>query len=527
MFRTLLVDDDFLVRAYLKTLKAWGKAGYELAGDVRDGEEALKVMEETPVDVVITDISMPLMDGIELIRRIRETGEKVHIIVLSCHDDFDYVKEAMRLGANEYILKNTLDEDTLYDLLVKSARQIEKQIEKGSSEERTKKLIRMGSHTLKYHFFNGILSGTLTGEEREKKRGEAGITGEYGNSAVISMFMVNWSEQSQLWSPLEAEQYSGVFRHSLQERLDELLQEESTNVEIIYLGAGIFCCFLDLSAMRRSSVMLQRLTEVAAACFRFCSKEPHPFGVGVSNICIGEDGIRQAYQQAREMMKLAFYDDSDILYFDCQKEIGAALPLSAEQLLENVEAIKTGRRKQELEASLKRVLEDCKRHHTDSKLVLSWLKRLDKLGGIERTPEFYIGIHKFSQLEELAKSYSKEMFAEKKMVIPPGVSNTVKRALEFIHGRYKSPLSLQETADAVGINAAYLSYLFKQEMGIGFSNYLQECRMECAKELLERTNYKVKDVAAEAGFQDYHYFSKTFKKVNGCSPAEYRAEHTG
>ena len=87
-----------------------------------------------------------------------------------------------------------------------------------------------------------------------------------------------------------------------------------------YLGAGIFCCFLDMSSMRRSSVMRQRLTNVASACFRYCKNEPYHFGIGVSNICIGEEGIKQAYQQAREMMKLSFYDDSDILYFDNGKK---------------------------------------------------------------------------------------------------------------------------------------------------------------------------------------------------------------
>lgn len=522
MYRTLLVDDDFLVRTYLKTLKAWGKAGYELIGDVRDGEEALAALEESPANVVITDISMPLMDGIELIRRIRELNHTVYIIVLSCHDDFDYVKEAMRLGANEYILKNTLNENTLYDLLVKSAKQIEKQIEKGSKDERTRKLIRMGSHTLKYHYFNGIISGTLEGEERKRKKEEAGIAGEYGNSAVISMFLVDWNEQSQLWSPLEEEQYSGVFRHRLRERLDEQLQEDQGCVEIIYLGAGIFCCFLDLSVMRRSSVMLQRLTDVAGVCFKFCSREPHKFGIGVSNICIGGDGIRQAYQQAREMMKLSFYDDSDILYFDCQKEIGGVLPLPAERLFEYIETIKTGRRQQELDSLFKKVMEEFRRCHTDSKLVITWLKRLDKRAGIERAAEVYMGIHKIGQLEEIAAAYGRELFAEKKLVIPPGVSNTVKHALEYIHRHYKMPISLQDTADAAGVNAAYLSYLFKQEMSIGFSNYLQECRLEFAKELLERTNYKVKDVAREAGFQDYRYFSKILKKATGSSPAEYR-----
>ena len=527
MYRTLLVDDDYLVRSYLKTLGSWKHAGYEIVSDVQDGEEALHVLEEEKIDVVITDISMPLMDGIELIRHVREEKRDIYIIVLSCHDDFEYVKEAMRLGADEYILKNTLDEDTLYEILEKSARQIENRKQKSSEQARTRKLIRMGSHTLKYHFFNGILSGTLSGQEREEKRTEAGISGKFFNSAVISMFMHDWGEQSQIWSPLEAEQYSQDFRHGLMREMEELLQEDSDFAEIIYLGAGIFCCFLDMSSMRRSSVMRQRLTNVASACFRYCKKEPFTFGIGVSNICIGEDGIRQAYRQAREMMKLSFYDDSDILYFDNDKEISQELPMAAEELAERIEIIKKGRKQEELDACWKRVLDACRRKHTDSKILLQWLRRLDKKAGVERSSDFYGKIRSMEDFEKVALEYKELLFAEKKMPVPPGVSAAVRHAIEFIQGNYRRAISLQDAADAAGVNAAYLSYLFKQEMQIGFSNYLQECRMECAKELLQSTNYKIKDVAAEAGFNDYHYFSKTFKKLNGLSPADYRKEHEG
>lgn len=525
MYRTLLVDDDYLVRSYLKTLDSWRRAGYEIVSDVQDGEEALHVLEEEKIDVVITDISMPLMDGIELIRHIREGKQDIYILVLSCHDDFEYVKEAMRLGADEYILKNTLDEDTLYDVLEKSSRQIENRRQKSSERAQTRKLIRMGSHTLKYHFFNGILSGTLRGDEREKKRIEAGISGKFQNSAVINMFMHDWNGQNQVWTPLEAEQYSQNFRHGLMSEMEEILQEDSDFAEIIYLGAGIFCCFLDMSAMRRSSVMRQRLTNVASACFRYCKKEPYRFGIGVSNICIGEDGIRQAYRQAREMMKLSFYDDSDILYFDNGKEISQELPPEAEEFYERLEGIKRGRKREELDSYWKRVLDACKRKHTDSKVLLQWLRRLDKRAGLERNAEFYGEITSADQLEKVAAAYGDELFADKKMEMPPGISGAVKHAVEFIHGNYKRPISLQDAADAAGVNAAYLSYLFKQEMQIGFSNYLQERRMECAQELLRTTNYKIKDVAEEAGFNDYHYFSKTFKKLSGLSPADYRREH--
>lgn len=137
-------------------LERLGKAGYEVVKDVQDGEEALRVLEEEKIDVVITDISMPLMDGIELIRHIREEKENIYIMVLSCHDDFEYVKEAMRLGADEYILKNTLDEDTLFEILEKSRHHIETRLEKSSEQEQDQETDPHGSHTLKYHFLTGF-----------------------------------------------------------------------------------------------------------------------------------------------------------------------------------------------------------------------------------------------------------------------------------------------------------------------------------------------------------------------------------
>ena len=125
MFQTLLVDDDFLVRSYLKTLDSWEYEGYEVVRDVQDGEEALEVMNQEKIDIVVTDISMPLMDGIELIKAVKKNWPEVSVIVLSCHDDFEYVKEAMRLGADEYILKNTLDENSLLEVLEKAKAQID------------------------------------------------------------------------------------------------------------------------------------------------------------------------------------------------------------------------------------------------------------------------------------------------------------------------------------------------------------------------------------------------------------------
>lgn len=527
MFRTVIVDDDFLVRTYLKQLEAWKRAGYEIIGDVRDGEEALGLIEKSFPDVVITDISMPLMDGIELIRRIRERDREIYIIVLSCHDDFNYVKEAMKLGANEYVLKNSLDEESLYELLENAKHQMKHMRVRLDERERTRKLIKMGSHSLKYHFFNQLLSGTMSLEEREKQRLEAGINGKFINSAVINMFIPDWAGVKAQLTPLEADQYSQMFLHTLTEQLELLLGTESAYVEEIYLGEGVFCCFLDLSAMCRSSLMKQKLTSVASACFKCCKQEPYGYAVGVSNICIGEDGIRQAYQQARKMIKLKFYEDNDILYFDGAKTIARQMPEEANKLLEDIPRIIAGKKQDELQNSFEKVIEACRKNCADSKAVVHWLKSLDGKVKLERMSDEYAAIIKIENLRKICEDYCRRLFSDHTKAIPKNVSAVIKQALEYIHDHYRHQIGLGDVADAAGVNHAYLSYLFKQEMGIGFSNYLLDCRMECARELLRDTGCKIKEVAEQSGFNDYHYFSKAFKKLNDCSPADYRKNCSG
>lgn len=129
---------------------------------------------------------------------------------------------------------------------------------------------------------------------------EAGIAGKYFNSAVICMFMENWAERERQWTPLEVEQYSHHFRHRLLERTEELLGTESEFTEVVYLGAGIFCCFLDLSGDCRTSAMQQRLTEAAAIAIGTV-RRIFVILVSVSAVSAWERmGSSQAYQQAEK-----------------------------------------------------------------------------------------------------------------------------------------------------------------------------------------------------------------------------------
>ena len=547
MRKALLADDDFLVRSYLKMLSSWEKAGFEITADVRDGEEALEVLDREKIDLVVTDIAMPLMDGIELIREIRRKYPDIYVIVLSCHDEFEYVKKAMKEGADEYVLKNTLNEESLYTVLEAAEEHIRQSKEEAGVKDQKQqtqehadmkkdpeednnadadgktgeKSDQTGNMNEKFLFFNQILAGTLSGEEREEKRIRAGIRGKYKNSAVI---VIKREETEYTEDPLEEarkEQYSLEFYRRMQEKLQSRPGESETEKEMIYLGNGTYCCFLDLSDEYKSSVMYQHLTGTASACYKICAEEEEAYKIGVSNICIGADALRQAYQQARMMIKNSFYEKDGIAYYEADRAMGKELPKEEETLLEEAELLKKKSEKDKFLLMAGTVIQAFKKERCDSQLVRQWFRKLEhklQVDGSRADQHFgYIGEVK-KELEHLAE----QAFECGEPNIPEDLSQAVKIAADYAARHYREAVGLGDAAEAAGVNSTYLSYLFSQEMGIGFANYLLNLRMEHAKKLLRETNLKMWQVAEESGFNDYHYFSKVFKKAEGMSPAQYR-----
>lgn len=516
--RAMIADDDHLVRSYLKMLPSWERARYEIVADVRDGEEAFGVLKDMEVDLLVTDLSMPLMDGIALIRKIREVNRKLYIIVLSCHDEFEYVKEAMREGADDYVLKNTLDEHTLYELLVDSYGKIQ---EKGRNVPVGAQGVNQGDVSVKYRFFNGVLAGSLTGEERESMRRYAGIQGAYQNSAVITLLLEKWEEKKERWFDMELEQYCKDFLLRLQSGIGAFLEQDSGELEVIYLGKGIFCGFLDLSAMRKRSLMDQRLASVASGCHKICQKEKYQYRIGVSGVCIGADSIRQAYQQARETIKLSLYDDREIIYYDVERKPGTQVPPKGHELLSGAETFVYRNDKEGFLKACREAVEEFEQELTESRLVSWWLCQLELKLGIVREDG---GIHlqHIRQVSAYLQEDAEKAFEIPQDAIPEDINKAVRIAAEFVLKHYKEPIGLTDAAQAAGVNSTYLSYLFQKEMKVGFSNFLLSRRMECAGEMLRKTNLKVREIAVQSGFQDYHYFSKAFKKMYNVSPAEYR-----
>lgn len=488
MIKTLLVDDDFLVRSYLKSLTVWENEGFVVVGEARDGEEALEVLNHTDVEFMVVDISMPLMDGIELIKRVRELNYDIYIIVLSCHDDFTCVKEAMKYGANEYVLKNSLKESTLTPLLVS----VKKEISHITTITATTPEIDENSEFL---YFNKALSEGIT---------------QFYQCAVVSIMVHVGKESEEHWFNLELEEYFQNYKKKLSKAIDN---------EIIYLGKGIFCSFLDMSEEHKSSEMSQRLIRTATACYKVCSKEEYGFRIGVSDICMGPKSLRHAFKQSRESVKMGFYIDKQIIYYNPEWKMSEEIPERAKTLLKQSDTILYRLPKGEFLDISRKICDEFEEQQTNERKVIQWLRLLLERMGREEIRE---EIKTINEVYDVLKLIAEHIIIDNDRMRTDSLKGPVKEAVEFILKNQQTSIGLTEVAEAVGVNSSYLSHIFSQETGIGFATFLLNQRVRCAKGLLRNTNLKVRDVALEAGFNDYNYFAKSFKKVTGVSPIEYR-----
>lgn len=528
MKQALLVDDDFLVRSYLKMLPSWNRAHFEIVADVRDGEEALAILEQMNVELVVTDIAMPHMDGIQLIQEIRKKYNGIYIVALSCHDEFEYVKKAMKEGADEYVLKNTLDEESLYTLL----RTAEEKLNESTLEEKESLRQKQGDTgksdddgtsgvNRKFLFFNQLLSDTLPAEIRERERKRAGVRGKYLYSAVIVMKLEDFDEQEDPWSEVRKEQYCRTFFSKIQKVAAASALNMGIEEDVVYIGNGVFCCFVDLSDTCRSSEMYQKLTGMALACYQGCRLEEYKFRIGVSNNCIGADALRRGYQQARMMVKSAFYDPDGMVYYEPDKVPGKELPKEAEMMLQQIE--KSHRREDcKLFRDLSEtVTEAFRREWTDSYIIEKWLHKLEERILFEAADGDKGKLHTIEDVDKALEKIAQYIEKSNRVSLPDEISKPVRRAAEYAAEHFQEPIGLNDAAEAASVNSTYLSYLFSQEMGVGFANYLLNLRLENAKNLLEEGNLKMRQIAEDSGFNDYHYFSKVFKKNVGVSPGEY------
>jgi two-component system response regulator YesN len=539
MLKVLIVDDDILSRANLKSLLDWGKHGFEICGEASNGQIAVNMIDKMIPDIVITDISMPVMDGIELIEYIERKYVEIKVIALSGYNDFDYVRQSMKKGAVDYILKHELDSKVLINAL-EMARY---NILSGRSELHRKQQLEIelasAKPILKNNFIKQLIYGEIVDKNRiEREVKTLDINMETTNLTIIAVEIDDYSFLEEKYAAIsEINKFTKAFLDICQGVLNDWGKAVISHVEkgkfVIILSLGrvysLLYVYNSINAVIeqiRSSI--KRYLNITA-CF------------GISEICNDIEKIRIYYKDAEEKLKVKFYQGKDKILRE--KSTGHVddnftnLDLNDEQnIILSVKSFDFLKVKEYIDLIFKRIINSKMNNKSTQMIVIELINivnRIARESAIDINLIYsqndipYLKFQKYDTIYDI-KNWIEDIFEKlinelKSQQIDEIYTDITKKAIEYIHANYQRNISLNEVAEYIGINSSYLSRVFKEDCGKGFVEYLNMRRVEKARLLIEMGNFKLKEIVKEVGFSNYNYFFKVFKEILGMTPQEYES----
>lgn len=466
----LIVDDEKNIRAGIRKI-----LGETLGPSIRfleakNGEEALALAEGEQPELVITDIRMPKMDGLELMKRLGETKAKFTVIVLSGYDEFSYAKEAIRCGVFSYILK-PVDRNELIATVTDAIARIERG-KKRDTEKRVRKIMS-----------EGRLSTTTD-------------SGDFSFGAPFRFVIVTGSFDPEFIPVLEGrdccviEKKNGSLSILVHEEEKKIL-EQYVLAEDLYLGSSGVCTSLSSLrvAWRQATLAsFERFFRKDARVFE-CDQTPRP--MDRSQMDTTFDKV-SALIGSGDVPSLSAAVDALFSFDDILLADRAQYFYLLRDFVEN--------------GIIRKYWE-----YTDADMYLT-LKAL-MIENIDLVPTLDDYRQSVRDFVIYLDSIQKKARAEYPFVT---------QALEFIHGHFTDDINMTVVANHVSVNYTWFSEKFKEQTGINFNDYLKSLRIAEAKRLLEKGCYKVYEVANNSGFGDVKYFTRAFKEITGLSPGEYR-----
>ena len=535
MLKVFLVEDESVIREGFRDKIPWEQYGFQLVGEAGDGEMALPMIRKLKPDLLITDIKMPFMDGLSLSEIVKEEFPKIKIIIISGYDDFEYARQAIKAGVDQYLLK-PITRTTLRGVLLEMKEKIEQGMEQKDYQAQYQDEVQEFEQFSLRRFFEKILEGKLSVKEI------------YEEAAAQSLQLTASCYNLLLFSIYEkAEVSSRESRERLIRKQEEVFHYFLRHPQYILFRFNVSCYGV---LIKSEQFQMEELTENSLAHFKeVCApEEDHlEWYVAVGTEVERLSMLPQCYKDANHYFAYRFIKPglhvlSETTLSDClagqgEKNIGTVDFMQMDPEIIRV-FLSRGEDKEIhdfVESYLYNIQNALKSRMFRSYVILNIrfavVAFLESIGADQA--EYLEEIEHAVQMIRSEDSEIFEYFAgmlETAMGIRDRINSCqggkmLKKALDYIDDHYDcDTLSLNLVAENIGMSASYLSAIFSQNMQKTFVEYVTEKRIEKAKKLLKQTDKNSGEIAKEVGYKDSHYFSFVFKKLQGCSPREYRAE---
>lgn len=526
-YKVILVDDEAEVIDMIEKKIHWNDLGFEVAGSATNGVKALELVEKLQPDVVLTDIKMPYMDGLELSRRLNREYPNIYIMLCTGFDEFEYAKEAVHLEIKEYMLK-PVNATELSESLTNLKHTLDREREEKLNVKKLNDYFQEVLPKLQSNFFISLIEGRVEKHDYERFL-QAYQVDMKGPLFGCVIFHTSENHVPEGMNPL-------LLSMSVEREIKQRLMDQWNCQEFIYMGNTLLILELDAE---------DEITQITDACDRFCRWAYRIMGAvvtaGIGTVCDSLYEISLSYERAREAVSYR------VLYGTKRAiNIGEIVPKEQIKPVQSEEsrmqtlfrAIRIGD-SAEIERAAREEMEKLhKNTETMSQYNLATMEIVsgffkfctdnsldfNKISG--NMQNIY---EKVSQMDESSLTawivQMSERISEKlKCARNSSARRLIVEAQNIVKERYmEADISLDEVCAVLGVSNSYFSSVFKKEAGKSFISYLTDYRMDIAAEMILNTDEKSYTIAEKVGYLDANYFSYVFKKKFGVSPSKYRA----
>lgn len=528
MYKVFLVEDEIFVRESMRESNVWKENEFVLAGEAADGEMALPLIEEIKPDILITDIKMPFLDGLELSRIIKKNMPFIKIIILSGYDEFSYAKEAMSIGITEYIVKPIGAEELLKALKGVTA-QIEAEKKERESYEDVHKRLKDSMEIMKERFLNDLSTGVIPAVEAIEKAKSIGISifkRYYSIALIIPDVKFKNSSKLEYSEYMKAE----CIINEIIKSNNDILKFNRNLKEIVLIFKGDSLDELEnhCYAIAKS---IKNEVEKSTECL---------LTISIGGVKERIQGIAESFSEAKTAWNFNYIFGKnkiigikDTYMGNFNKNDGSVLE---EEIIS--EFLKNGDKRDipgivsvYIEKIVSNKLSFLLFVYVYINVTITVRKFIETLGGevediLPEAKNFEDVMININTVEEF-KDYMEKILG-KAIDLRENKKNNrygdiIIKAKGYINQNFSdSKLSLNSVAGFVSVSPSHFSTIFAQETGETFIEYLTNIRIRRAMELLKTTNMKMTEITFEVGYSEPHYFSQLFKKITGKSPRNFR-----
>ncbi len=512
--KVMIVEDESLERMLLRRYLEQEAGLYEVVKEASFALEALEYLDEHSADIVITDINMPVMDGLTMAQRILAMDENVQVVVITGYNDFEHAQRAIKIGIVDYLVK-PVDLKEFSAILSNVREKIHKKQGGGISSTEIERQIAQSMPALRDRFLNELVTKPMDIDTIREKLSfyKLELNGEFFQVAVATLLQNNLSTMQQMFTLYSV---GNMAREALEP--NHVFLSESSQL--------VFLC----SHIEDTPVDFDKLTHVLVSSLDV------PYAIGVGSMAEGMGSISRSYAEALRAVNChTFLGDNQVIYYqdlgfaEDKPSLSVPIPVSMAELTQMEFLLRGG-----MNANVRAWVEEHFSYANDSienarlravQVISSlYAMRVEPFMNLKERIAQTFELNSVADIRDLLLNLLGEATSTLESIRKNTVSRQMQNIVDYVQVNLSEPsLSLHETSKHFFFNASYLSRIFKQYTGMSFRDYVNKQRIEQARKYLDDANVKAYEVGVRVGIDDPNYFSTLFKKYTGMTIKQYRS----